>query len=643
MQIPAWLQALFRVDDSLLDQQFVLTDEVAEDSNDPSKANPSAGAGEEKGKEAGESAGQSDREKRGDGQGHPGAEDGNPAEGGNSRTQTGDSTGREEGRGVRPIRPVAMEAYLQQAGQKSTEGLKQSSGADEKLPVQLQEVKRQLAALFHLPENKDVIVREFAVGHRHWPALAVFLDGMSDKMVINTHILQPLMFLSEVAEDDASRRMESITEALLPGNQIEIVNAWHDVVTGVIAGSTVVFVEGCTEAVVVETKGWEHRSVSQPAAEQVVRGPHNAFTENFRANTGLVRAFLRSEHLVTEMLSVGRLGKTDVAVMYIEGLTNKSLVEEVKRRIKNIDVDYVADSGTLEQFIEDNPGSLIPQVLATERPDRIAHMLSEGHVAIFVGQSPFVLAVPVVLWTMVQSPEDAFLRFPFGSFGRIIRWVALLVAFLLPAGYVAITNYHSEMIPTDLMLAIAASRERVPFAVITEVLMMEFAIELIREAGIRIPSAIGPTIGIVGALIIGQAAVQAGLVSPLLVIVVAVTALCSFAIPNYELSYAVRILRFIFLVCAAFFGFYAIALLMCMLLVRLAVMKSFGVPILSPITPTTPSSRDVLVRGPVYAMNQRPVYLRTQTQWRQQPMTRPWSAFTRKTARRNLFRRKEDQ
>ncbi|WP_067932683.1 spore germination protein [Alicyclobacillus kakegawensis] len=624
MQIPAWIQALFRVDDSLLAEQFVLTDEVVEDSNDPSKGNSTTGPSADSGgaDAAGKRAAGRDQGSGGE------SEAGSPARG-----------GQPDARGPRPVRPVAIEDYVQQA-QREEDATHQPPEQDDRLPAELTEAKRELSALFHLPANKDVVVREFVVGRRRWPALAVFIDGMADKMVINTHILQPLMFLSEVAEDDAARRMEPITQALLPGNQIELVETWQGVVSGVVAGSTVVFVDGCRQAVVVESKGWEHRSVNLPRTEQVVRGPHNAFTESFRANTGLVRAFLRSERLVTEILSVGRVGKTDVAVMYIEGLTNKSLVDEVKRRIQAIDVDYLADSGILEQFIEDNPGSLIPQVLATERPDRIAHMLSEGHVAILVGQSPYALAVPVVLWTMVQSPEDAFLRFPFGTFGRIIRWVALLAAFLLPAGYVAITNYHSEMIPTDLMLAIAASRERVPFAVIMEVIMMEFAIELIREAGIRIPNAVGPTIGIVGALIIGQAAVEAGLVSPLLVIVVAVTALCSFAIPDYALSYAVRILRFVFLVCAAFFGFYAIALLMCMLMVRLAVMKSFGVPLLSPLTPVTPSTHDVWVRGPVYKMNQRPSYLRTQTQQRQEPITRAWSPFTRKAARRSLFRRR---
>ncbi len=213
--------------------------------------------------------------------------------------------------------------------------------------------------------------------------------------------------------------------------------------------------------------------------------------------------------------------------------------------------------------------------------------------------------------------------------------VLVLTALLMPAVYVAMTNYHPEMIPTDLLLALAGSREQVPFPVIVEVLLMEFAIELIREAGIRIPSVIGPTIGIVGALIIGQAAVQAGIVSPLLVIVVAVTALASFSIPNYTLGFAVRTFRFIFLLVGALFGFYGITLVFCVLLARLSVQKSFGVPLFAPVTPSMNSSLDVLQRGPAFTMNQRPSFLRTRDEWRQQPYTRSWSSSSKRRGGRN--------
>ncbi|MCL6452002.1 MAG: spore germination protein [Alicyclobacillus sp.] len=548
------------------------------------------------------------------------------------------------------------------------------------MPTRVKEVQERLKETFHLPVNKDVVVREFSVGPDQWPAVAVFIDGMASTLIVNESILEPLMVLtaddlfgSQAAVDGAAQaragaappaqgresfgrpaqfgdkpplrplpdRMDRVVQTLLPSNQVSVVDTWSGAVDGILTGSTAVFVEGTERAVIAESKGWEHRSVSLPQTESVVKGPHQAFTESFRANTALIRALLRSADLVTEMMSVGRLGKTDVAIMYMHGLTNERLVAEVKRRIEAVDVDYLADSGTLQQFIEDDPRVWLPQSLSTERPDRVAQMLTEGYVAILVGQSTFVLVVPVVFWTLMQSAEDAYVRYPFGSFLRGIRWVALAAALLVPSLYLAVTNYHPEMIPTDLMMAIAGSREQVPFPAIVEILIMEFAIELIREAGIRIPSIIGPTIGIVGALIIGQAAVQAGIVSPLLVIVIAVTALASFSIPTYNLQFGVRIMRFVFLLVAAMFGFYGLALAIVAMIARLSVQKSFGVPLFAPVAPKMDSAPDVFARGPAYAMNQRPLFLYTQKSWRQQPYTRPWSALSAR--RQNTIRTREQR
>lgn len=496
-----------------------------------------------------------------------------------------------------------------------------------------------LDRLFYLPKNADVVVRDFRVGGKHTvQAIAVFMDGLADKMVINNHILEPLMLLSSLETTvPQTTLVDWIKDALVPGNQVMEYNTWKEATENILAGSTVVFLEGVSKVLAVETKGWEHRTVSQSTTESVVRGPHDAFTESFRANTGLVRARLRSVRLVTEMMQVGELASTDVAVMYIDGVANPQLIAEVKRRIQAIKVDYLADSGMLEQYLEDKPRAFLPQFLSTERPDRVAYGLNEGQVAIFLGQSPFAILCPVMFWSLLQTSEDAYLRWPYGSFIRGIRFISFVLGLILPALYIAVTNFHPEMIPTDLMLAIAASRERVPFPVIVEVLVMEFAIELIREAGIRIPTVIGPTIGIVGALILGQAAVAAGIISPLLIIVVAVTALCSFTMPNYNLSFSIRILRFGFIAAAAMFGFYGIILAWMLLIMHMVTLRSFGVPIMAPIAPRRKSGPDALLRGPVFKMEERP-----QTYWplrpqRQKPITRPWDPAvkdSREAARR---------
>ncbi len=492
--------------------------------------------------------------------------------------------------------------------------------------------RRTLDWIFHLPLNADVVVRDFRVGGRHpIAALAVFVDGLVDKNIINSHILEPLMVLTELDDEQGDVEwIEWVQRALLPGNQVMEVSVWKDATRNILSGSTVVFFEGVNAALSVETKGWEHRTVTNSQTEAVVRGPHDAFTENFRANTGLVRARLRSNRLITEMMQVGTLAATDVALMYIQGVVNPKLIKEAKRRITAVQVDYLADSGIMEQFIEDDPAGVIPKFLSTERPDRVAQALTEGQFAIFVGHSPYALVAPVLFWSLLQTAEDAYLRWPFGSFIRLIRVLALAIGLLLPALYIAVANYHPEMIPTDLMLAIAASRERVPFPVVFEVLIMEFSLELIREAGIRIPSVIGPTIGIVGALILGQAAVAAGIISPLLIIVVAVTALGSFTMPNYNLSFTIRVLRFGFIIAASLFGFYGVTLGLMLLFMHAVSVRSFGVPILSPIAPRRKSTNDVIGRGQVFTMEDRPASYMPLDAQRQAPVTRPWSGVARK-------------
>lgn len=491
--------------------------------------------------------------------------------------------------------------------------------------------KEAVKRIFHLPENADVIVRDFTIADRQpVQAFALFVEGISDKKTINSSVLEPLMLLSALLPEQKEKdRLTTVKEKLLPGNQVMEYDKWEEVLKNVLGGSTAVFINGVGKALVVETKGWEQRGVAETTTESVVRGPHDAFTENLRSNTGLVRSRLRSERLITEMLKVGEVAPTDVAIMYVKGITNQRLVEEVKRRIQAVKVDFLQDSGTLEQFIEDPPQFFFPKMLATERPDRVAASLMEGYVAVFVGQSPYVLVMPAMIWSLMHTAEDAYIRYPFGSLIRIIRFLGIWIALLLPALYISVINYHPEMFPTDLMLAIATAREKVPFPTVFEVLMMEFAIELIREAGIRIPNVIGPTIGIVGALILGQAAVQAGIVSPLLVIIVAVTALASFTLPNYNTSFAFRTLRFLFIFAAGIWGFYGVTLGLLVIFMRVLTMKSFGVPMVSPIAPFRGSAPDIILRGPVFRHEKRPPILRPQSIRRQTHFTRPWDPTVR--------------
>jgi spore germination protein KA len=385
-----------------------------------------------------------------------------------------------------------------------------------------------------------------------------------------------------------------------------------------------VFIDTCAQSILVDAKGWERRSVDRPEIEQVIHGPMEAFNETLLTNVTLIRKALRNENLVTELLEVGAGSRTSVALMYMFDLVSPALLKKVKERIQSISTDYVGGTGVLEQFIEDQPWMLFPQLLSTERPDRSASFLMEGKVVIILDGNPTALIAPATLLSFLHSPEDYYLRIPYGNFIRAIRFLALIIAVITPAFYISIATHHQEMIPTDLLLSLAQARERVPFPTAVEVILMEFSFELIREAGVRVPGVIGNIIGIVGALILGQATVQADVVSPILIIVVAITGLASYSVPNYELGFAFREIRFIYTIMAAFFGFPGISAALFFTLVLLSAKESFGIPYLAPMAPHLKTEPDRLVRGPMWSMEQRPAYLRPKDLRRQPKISRGW-------------------
>ncbi|TCL65303.1 spore germination protein KA [Hydrogenispora ethanolica] len=501
---------------------------------------------------------------------------------------------------------------------------KKEPGAE--LSRDLAENEAQLKEIFGLPTNMDVVIRDFEIPALNRKALIIYIDGLSDRNTQNFAILEPLMVLGHDESGDSGDVIERVYQKLLPGHQIQRTKKRQDVIFGVLDGSSALLVDGGNEALIIETKGWEHRGIEKPSNEPVVRGPQESFNENFRANTASIRRYIRDPKLYTEILRVGKRSNNLLGMMYIEDIANPKLVEEVKYRIQTIaeTVDYIPETGMLEEFLEDHPKSLVPQMLSTERPDRVAAYLREGHVALLMANSPFSLVVPITFTIFLHAAEDYYLRWPFGNFLRLIRSGAIFIALLLPAIYIGVVNYHQEMIPTDLLLAMTAAREAVPFPAFVEIIFMEFAFELIREAGVRIPSVIGPTIGIVGALILGQAAVSASIVSPILIIIIAITALASFVVPNYNASFTIRISRFIFVVLAAVLGFFGIAFGVFVLALHLASINSFGVPFLTPIAPYRPKNKDRVLRPRSYAQPYRPVFLRPLDAIRQKWNARPW-------------------
>lgn len=486
---------------------------------------------------------------------------------------------------------------------------------------------------FRSPRNIDLVTREVTLATQpRRQATVVYLDGLTDKSIINLGVLQPLMLLANLqpaAGRDPAKQgpldaLEPIEQQLVPSNVVQRKYEIHDLEQAILMGDIAVLVDGCAAALVVEAKGFPLRSITTAQTERVIDGPHDAFNESFRMNVSLVRRRIKDARFVTEVLQVGRVSNTVVGVCYIDGITNPKLVAEAKKRLTAIDVDFIGSAGMLQGFIEDQPIGLVPQVLTTERPDRAAAYLTEGSLLIMCDNSANAIVVPTTFWGLMQTSEDYTLRFPFGGFIRGLRFIALLLALLIPGLYIAATTFHQEMIPTEMLLSIAANREAVPMPAVMELLLMDFSFELIREAGIRVPNVIGATLGIIGGLILGQAAVAAKIVSPMMIIVVAITGLASFAIPNYPTAFAVRLLRFLFVLLGATLGFYGIAAGIFAVLLHLCGLRSLGVPLLGPVIQPATSNPDTIIRPQLYTMEQRPAYARAIDARRQAHITRPW-------------------
>ncbi len=534
--------------------------------------------------------------------------------GNSTKTNSGNTKKVKKYRGIK--KPVLLDHSLKHENQRDAD--------DSIVSPNIESNKSYLEQKFNYPANKDIIIREFTVASKY-KAFIAYLDGMVDRITINNFILRPLLIRNQLNDENLGCQLDFILQSVIETNQAKKVTDPDEAIYEILVGNTLLYVDGCDFYLTNETKGYDKRAVDKPLTEGVVMGAQEAFNETLRTSVTLIRKQIKNNNLTTEFLKIGERNKNLCAVMYIRGLTNPAIVDEVKRRINGIKTDMVIGDGMLEQFIEDNPGSIFPTVLTTERPDRASAHIMEGKVAILVEGSPFAKIVPVTLPSLMHSPEDSFLKWQFGSFIRIIRFMSAFIAIMLPGLYVAATNFHQEMIPTDLLIAIAKAKENVPFPTIVEVLLMEFSFELIREAGIRIPGIIGNTLGIIGALILGQAAVQANIVSPVLIIIVALTGLGNFAIPNFGLAFGARILRFIFIFAGAFLGFYGVAVAAVIVTAYQMNIKSFGVPYYSTVSPKVRKSMDVLFRWPLWMQELRPDTVNALDIRRQPEISRKWT------------------
>ncbi|MFD2444258.1 spore germination protein [Bacillus sp. CGMCC 1.16607] len=409
-----------------------------------------------------------------------------------------------------------------------------------------------------------------------------------------------------------------------PVSNIKKLMNFKDCVESIANGKPILICAGLNIGFSFSLAKWEKRGIEEPTAEVGIKGPREGFTESIGVNTSQIRRIIKSTALKMMSMNIGEYTKTKVIISYIEGLANKSLIDEVMNRLNRIEIDGILESGYIEELIEDNPYSPFPQILSTERPDVVCSNLLEGRVAILVDGSPFVIVIPATFFSLLQSHEDYYQRFLISTMIRWLRYLFFLLSLLLPSLYVAVLTFHQEMVPTDLLLSMAASRESVPFPALIEALMMEITFEALREAGVRLPKQVGAAVSIVGALVIGQAAVSAGLVSAPMVIVVAITGIASFMIPRYAMGMGIRLLRFPIIFLAGALGLLGIMLGIIAMVIHLSSLRTFGVPYLTPLAPLKGNElKDTLYRAPWWKLNTRPHLTGHNEPFRQSPGMKP--------------------
>ncbi|MBW5449123.1 spore germination protein [Cohnella sp. CFH 77786] len=442
----------------------------------------------------------------------------------------------------------------------------------------------------------DMVYSEISTDGGQPKRLLVYLGTLVNEEKVNG------MFKTIAAFPDTRlpEGTESENGKPIPVGKVFTSSKWSEIIRRILRGNAVLFTDGSDKADCFAAENMPQRSIEEPSSEPSIRGSKEGFVERQSVNVGLLRHYIRTPRLKMEAFTVGEMTETKVLVAYIEGLADESVVERLRNKIAAIRADGILESGYIEEIIRDDPFPIFPIFQNTERPDVVAGGLLEGRVAILVDNTPFVILAPVTFWSGLQASEDYYVRYPVASFVRGIRLLFLFIAVFVPSFYVAVTTFHQEMIPTSLLLSVASAREPVPFPIVLEALLMELMFEALREAGVRLPRPIGQTVSIVGALVIGQSAVQAGIISAPSVIIVSMTGIAAFLIPRFSFANGVRLLRFPMIVLAGTLGLYGIALGFLGILLRVVHLKSFGVPYFTPVSPFSKRAlKDVFFRAPI--------------------------------------------
>ena len=458
--------------------------------------------------------------------------------------------------------------------------------------------------------SSDIEYREFYVGvNQEIAAFTVAVNALYDKQLVNNDLIRPLMS-TDFQRAKGLDRISYLKNSIITISRLQERSLYTDAFRDLLSGDMLLFLDGYDQAIVLDTKKYTTRAVEEPQSESVVRGPREGFIEDLPTNLSLIRRRIINPKLKIEQMVLGKISQTDVAIVYLDGVTNPELITEVKARLQRINIDGLLDSGFVEELIEDTPFSIFPTIAYTEKPQVVVSRISLGRVAILVDGSPVALTVPHLFAEALHSTEDYNSRPYLATFIRVVRFSALFLTTFVPALYVAAVLFHNELIPTELMINIAAARETVPFPLFLEVIIFTMGFEFLKEAGIRMPKHVGQAVSIVGALILGEAAVNAGFAAAPTVIIIAVTSISGLMLPHFD--ELITVLRIVFLLAASFLGIYGMMLAFTVLLFHLAGTRSFGVPYMSPWFPLSIEGLgDFLLRFPLWAQKKRPNIFRS--------------------------------
>lgn len=458
-----------------------------------------------------------------------------------------------------------------------------------------------------LNDDDTITYREFESGTKNSIKFCVIFDKNLTKMTaINDYIIKPITQNKELGVDlPKGKRLEILLKKIIVTCDNKKTKDMDEIFGYLLYGNTVLLVDGVAEAILICTKEWNMRSIEEPQAERVIRGPKEGFTESIEVNYGLIRRKIRNPDLKFRFKEIGHRTKTRICICYIEGLANEKIIKEVNKRLENIKIDGILESSYIEELIKDAPLSPFKTVGNTERPDVVAAKILEGRIAILIDGTPHALTLPFIFFEYFQSNEDYYNDFILSSVNRILKVLGFFIATSVPAVYVALATFHQEMIPTPLLLSISASREGVPFPTIIEALFMLMAFEILREGGVRLPAPIGSAISFIGAVILGQATVQARFVSAPIVIIIALTGVSNFLMP--KMVGPLIVMRTIFLILAAFLGLYGYIFGVIGVFIHLMSIRSFGIPYMLNVGSLKGQDiKDTIIRAPWWYMEYRP-------------------------------------